>query len=554
MIFPSEHILVLGHKNPDTDACTSAQGYANLLNQIGIYDSPVSAGIVGDATPQSRHVFDTAGISLPPLVGDLWPRVRDVATLNPRSLSTDDRLRTAIELLIQSGYSMLPVLEADNKLHSVFSHRRDISRFLLELDVLPLLSTFMTWDDIASLPGMSPIGSTLENSPIQGQLIVALDGQDSWRQEVGPDDLLACGALSVARALPEGRTPRGVVLIDTGSPPEADLTAINEQGSYVLQYRHGIGDLFAALKLQIRLGTLDLGTGPCVGELDRLQDAAGIVRASRCAVPVIDSESSVTGIISRSDLSAPPRRRVVLVDHFEAAQTAAGIEHAEILEILDHHRIGDIETPSPARVDCRPVGSTCTIVALRYQEEEVPLDVSTATLLLGGITADTLCLTGPTTTNIDKRVARDLERIVGTSVQEFGRRVLEAGDDLLTAEPSEIWSRDQKVFSIRNRTFSVAQLETVSLESIPRERLLEFRNCLENDFEQTDHIANMLFITDVLTGDSWLTHVESSDAEGVVAPCFGREEPSPGWILAEKVVSRKKQIVPRLMKAFAELP
>ena len=554
MIFPSEHILVLGHKNPDTDSCTSAQAYAKLLNRLGNYDTPVSAGIVGEATPQSQHVFDAAGIPPPPTVGDLWPRVRDVATLNPRSISTDDRLGSAIELLIQSGYSMLPVLEADNKLHSVFSHRRDVSRFLLELDVLPLLSNFMTWDDIVSLPGMTAIGSTLENSAIQGQLIIGVEGQNSWRQEVGPDDILVCGALSVVRTLPEGRTPRGVVLIDKEPPPEAEVIAINELGSHVLHYRHGIGDLFAALKPQIRLGTLELGTGPCVGELDRLQDAAGIVRASHCAVPVIDSAGNVTGVISRSDLSASPRRRVILVDHFEAAQTAVGIEHAEILEILDHHRIGDIETASPARVDCRPVGSTCTIVALRYQEEEVPLDVSTATLLLGGIVADTLCLTGPTTTNIDKKIALDLEKILGTSAREFGRRVLEAGDDLLTAEPSEIWNRDQKVFTIRNRTFSVAQLETVSLKSIPTERLLEFRSCLENDFEHTDHIANMLFVTDVLTGDSWLTHVESSDAKGVVAPCFGREEPSPGWILAEKVVSRKKQIVPRLMKAFAELP
>ena len=552
MIFPVEHILVLGHKHPDTDACTSAQAYANLLNRIGAYDSPVIAGVIGDLTPQSRYVFDVAKVPPPPRVDDLWPRVRDVATREVLSISLDDRLRKAIELLIESEHSMLPVVNHDGKLHSVFSHRRDVSRFLLELDVLPILSTVLTWSDIVSLPGVRLMGRRSEVAEIRGQLIFALEGAESWRSDVRSIDILVCGDLSVVLTLPADRIPLAVVLVQSEPPPSAQVAEVNDRGAYVLQYLHQLGDFLAALKAQIRVGALNLGSGPCVGELDRLQDASGIIHASRCAVPVVDGNHVLTGVVSRKDLSTPPRRRIILVDHFEASQTVSGIDFAEILEIVDHHRIGDIETASPARVNCRPVGSASTIVALRYLEEEVSLDVSTATLLLGGLVADTLCLTSPTTTHVDSKVAGNLERIVGTSIQEFGRDVLEAGDDLLTATPSEIWNRDQKVFSIRNRTFAVAQLETVCLDSLTLERLTEFRELLQNDAGKTDHLANLLFITDVLSGDSWVTFCEAPEVKGVVAPCFGTTETRPGWTLAPNIVSRKKQIVPSLLQAFAE--
>lgn len=240
------------------------------------------------------------------------------------------------------------------------------------------------------------------------------------------------------------------------------------------------------------------------------------------------------------------------MDHFESSQATQGFENAEILEIVDHHRVGDIQTLSPVRIDCRPVGSSSTIVALRHIEAEVDIDRPIAMLLLGGLLSDTLGLRSPTTTPTDRRVVHHLAEIAGVEPDAFAREILRAGDDLVTADPARIWNRDQKSFGIRNRTFTVAQLETVVLEQLDDSVFAAFERELRADFERGSHLLSALFLTDVLKGSSWVTVCESPVAAGVLARCFGAVEPRKGWILAEGVVSRKKQIVPALMRVLSE--
>ena len=553
MHFPPDHILVLGHRNPDTDASTSARGYAEFLNQAGAYTAPVVAGVLGELTAQSLFVFQRAEVAPPPVIESLFPRVCDVAARKVHTLSVKDRFRDAVELLIRTDRSMLPVVTEDGKLHSVFSHRRDTSRFLFGFDVVPLLGSLLDWQDMIELPGATSLGKKPEKLEIEGQLRIPLEGDASWRQEIGRHDLLVCGDLSVPLSLPREHFPKWIVLVSLGKDPDPGTVAVaNERGAALIAYRYSAVDFLETLTDQVRVGSLSLGTGPCIGEFDYLHDVEEMVLSSRHALPVVNMEGALTGVISRTDLAAPPHRRVILIDHFESAQTVAGIEYAEILEIVDHHRVGDLQTPGPARVDCRPIGSSSSIVALRYFEADLRPEKGTAVLLLGGLVADTLCLRSPTATDVDRRVAFRLAEIIGTDLEKFGRDVLRAGDDLLTAEPRKVWNRDQKVFSIRNHTFAVAQLETVAMEELPPGRLDAFRHFLQEDFAKGAHLISLLFLTNVFTGDSWVTVCESPDAAGVVASCFGTTQPREGWTLAKGVLSRKKQIIPPLMRALAE--
>lgn len=487
------------------------------------------------------------------MVENVLPRVCDVATREVDALSVNDRFRDAVELLIRSDRSMLPVLDGEGKLHSVFSHRRDVSRFLFGFDVVPLLSRMLTWSDLLQLPGGAGLGRAPESPELRGQLRLALGGDRSWSARIERDDVLVCGDISLALGLPPERFPRWIVLVSEDPPPEAQVRAANERSSFVMQYRHPALDFLFALMSQVRVGSLNLDTGPCVGEFDFLHDIREVVLSTRHALPVLDGQGALVGLLSRSDLAASPRRRVILIDHFESSQAVSGIEHAEILEIVDHHRVGDLQTSGPVRVECRPFGSSCTIVALRFFEAGLDPDRPTATLLLGGMMADTLVQRSPTTTAVDREVAQKLAGLIGVEVEEFGREVLRAGDDLLTADPAKIWNRDQKVYSVRNRSFAVAQLETVSLEDLPPERLEAFREQLERDFRMSAHLATLLVLTDVLKGDSWVAACESPLAAGLVSACFGNAHPRPGWTLARGVVSRKKQIVPPLMRALAEM-
>jgi manganese-dependent inorganic pyrophosphatase len=552
MIPPQGHILVVGHRNPDTDASTSAWAYARFLRESRAYDTPVMAVIAGELPPQSRYVFERAGVPLPPVVPDLLPRVCDVVTRDARTLSTEDRFGDAVELLIRSNKSMLPVVGPDGKLHSVFSHRRDTSRFLLGFDVLPLLSRLLDWRDLLALPGARALGSIPSEPALTGQVRLALAGK-RFGEEVGREDLLVCSDLSAVMELPEEKFPRWIVLAGEGAEAGAPaVMAANRRGSYLLSYQNSALDFLFALQAQVRVGSLDLDTGSCVGEFDLLQDVREIVAAARHSIPVVNPAGALVGVVSRADLSAPPRRRVILIDHFESGQVIPGIENAEILEIVDHHRVGDLETKQPIRVECRPLGSSCTIIAERYLEGGIEVDRSTATLLLGGIVSDTLCLRSPTTTPTDRKAAARLASLIGTTVEQFGREVLVAGDDLLTSDPAEIWNRDRKVFGICNHHFSVAQLETVSLEDLPVDRLAAFRDLVAADFEKSSYLVSLLFLTSVLTGDSWVTCLESERARGVTAACFGAHEPRPGWTLAKGIVSRKKQIAPKLLQALSE--
>ena len=553
MFFPSDHILVLGHRNPDTDASTSARGYADFLNRSGTYKAPVVAGVLGELPPQSVFVFERAGVAPPPVIESLFPRVCDVAIREVHKLSAKDRFRDAVELLIRTDHSMLPVVTEDGKLHSVFSHRRDTSRFLFGFDVVPLLGRLLNWHDMVALPGARPLGNQPAKLEIEGQLRLPLEGDGSWRQQIGRNDLLVCADLSVPLSLPQERFPRWVALVSPPEDPDPERVALaNERGAFLMVYRHSTLDFLETLTDQVRVGSLNLGTGPCIGEFDYLHDVEEMVLSSRHALPVVNTEGVLTGIISRGDLAAPPHRRVILIDHFESAQTVAGVEYAEILEIVDHHRVGDLQTPSPARVDCRPIGSSSSIVALRYFETDLKPEKSTAVLLLGGLIADTLCLKSPTSTDVDRKVGMLLAEIIGTDLEKFGREVLRAGDDLLTSDPRRIWNRDQKVFSIRNHTFAVAQLETVALEELSPEQLSSFRDCLQEDFRKSTHLISLLFLTNVFAGDSWVTACESPLAAGVVASCFGATHPRSEWTLARGVLSRKKQIIPPLIRALAE--
>ncbi|MEM7233734.1 MAG: DHH family phosphoesterase [Planctomycetota bacterium] len=545
-------ILVIGHRNPDTDAGASATGYAAFLNAVGRYSEPVAAAIPGGLTPQARYVFDQAGIEAPRKILSLKPRVEQVMVRDIECLSVTQRLRDALESLVRRKLSVLPIVNEEGQLHATFSHRKDITRFLLGFDVVPILGSLLDWSDLVAIPGASSVGDLPKDPTLRGHIHFPLRGHDYERDDFTNDDILGVPDVAEALRVPADRRPRWIITLSSEQPSEGAVRELNEGGAFVMCYSGSPSDFVLALLPQIPLGRLDLGIGACVGESDLLSDVKGVIHRSRHAIPVLGSDGSLTGVVSRADLQKPARQRVVLIDHFESSQAVDGLDHAEIVEILDHHRIGDIETDSPLRVDCRPVGSSSTIVAFNFMEAGIEPSREIATVLLGGLLADTLCLRSPTSTDYDRELAPKLAEIAGLDVADFGIEVLRAGDDLRTSEPAEIWNRDQKVFTVRNHSLAVAQLETVSLQDLPGEKLDAFRNELVNDASRRDWVLSVLFITDVLSGDSWLTFVEKPHAEGAVAQCFGTEVPREGWTLARKTVSRKKQIIPPIVKVLSE--
>ncbi len=448
--------------------------------------------------------------------------------------------------------SMLPVLNSDKRLTGIFSNRSDAARFLLGFDPTPLWGTLLTIEDLASMPGMTNVGSARLPEETNGELRIALEGDKKWQSEISSADVLVCGSLQALDEVAPARTPQCVVIVNSldlrGSQR---LSRLNQQNTCVLQYEQSLAELLRGLTMQIQLGAMSLPVGVCVGELDRIEDVRPLLTNCTHALPVVDNQDQFVGVISQGDLHRSTKCKVILVDHFEVPQSVPGVGEADVLEIVDHHRVGDIQTGNPIRVECRPVGSTCTIVAASYFESNRVPSKGIARLMLGGIMADTLVLNGPTTTDVDRTIAPRLAEIAGVDLQEFGTEVLVAADDLLTADPNHIWNRDQKQFSIRNQNFAVAQLETASLDRIPGDKLAEFESIINSDRMRHARLVSMLVITDVIKRDSWIYCSESDESQGVIRAAFGEDQPVSGWTNAPGIVSRKKQIIPRMMEALA---
>jgi manganese-dependent inorganic pyrophosphatase len=290
---------------------------------------------------------------------------------------------------------------------------------------------------------------------------------------------------------------------------------------------------------------------PVTGPEEILEELRPIFARTPHAIPVLGPEGRLLGMISRREALQPPRPGLVLVDHFEKAQTVRGVEACEILEIIDHHRVGAIETVEPARVDCRPVGSTSTIIALRLEEAGLEPDPAEARLLLGAIIADTLLLTSPTTTEIDRRLAPELAARAGVDLASFGREVLTRNDGLATESASVLVHRDLKEFTRGDLHFLLGQIETVNLTLLTDERRGAIRAALDQARLQAGAKFALTMVTDVLQGTSALILADPDPARA--RWLLGGDDPA-GAVLRPGMVSRKKQLVPLVLKRLTERP
>jgi len=286
---------------------------------------------------------------------------------------------------------------------------------------------------------------------------------------------------------------------------------------------------------------------PTAGEDEVLEDLRGLFARTPHALPVVDAEGRVKGMISRREALQPPRRGLVLVDHFEATQTVRGWEEAEIVQIIDHHRVGGLETVEPARVDCRPLGSTASILALRFAEAGLEPGAAEAKLLLGALVADTLLLTSPTTTVADREIAGRLATAAGVELAAFGREVLARNDGLATETAAALVARDLKEFARGETRFLLGQIETVDLGLLDEASAAALGEALEGARVRAGAAFALTMVTDVLGGVSRLL---AADPDGRRRRHLLGEEAGVAGV-ERRMVSRKKELVPLVLGRLA---
>jgi manganese-dependent inorganic pyrophosphatase len=535
-------IYVTGHRNPDTDSIASAIGYAELMRRVDPRNEYVPVRL-GDVNTQTRWVLDRASVPEPEFLPHVMLRVQDVMRSKFPLAEHTEPVRVVGRVMAREDLDLVPIVQ-DGVLAGVMTERALARRYIRESREASQLDAPTKVSAIASvLEGTQIAGSDDE---VSGQVWVMAMDVGSLPSEIGPGDVAVVGNRPDAQraALELGV---GLLVTTNDSRPDADTLAYAEDKR--------IPVVTSPLDSYVT-GRMITLSAPCRALMDPepltvrpdelLSDIADEVKDIhyRAAVAV-DSRRRPVGLITRTDLVNPAPRRVLLVDHAESAQSVPGVEQAEIVEILDHHHIGSIETTVPVRATFDPVGSTATLVIERFRQNGFEPSRSTAILLLGAVLSDTVILNSPTVTERDTAAVEYLERVLALDAQEFGREMFTETSDLSSVPAAQIVSRDAKVYEAgAGQTVTIAQVETVGQRL--DERRDELLGAMREARDRRGHALYALMVTDILAKDTEL-YVDGDTSP--LESAFGKEI-KDGVIDLPGVMSRKKQVAPKVLAAF----
>jgi manganese-dependent inorganic pyrophosphatase len=538
-------IYVTGHRNPDTDSIASAIGYAELRQRLDPRNDYVPVRL-GELNAQTRWVLERSGAQEPTFLPHVLLRVRDVMRERFPLARHGEPVREVGLIMAHDDVDLVPVVDDGGELAGVMTERALARRYVRESR------------EASRLDAPTAVGAIA--GVLEGELLVG----EAGREVAGRVWVLAMATAS----LPMGFRAGDVVVV--GDRPDAQRIAI-EVGVALLVTSNGTPPPDEVLALAREHGTAVISSpldsyvssrmitlsAPCRALMDteplvvRPDDLVADISETvkdvdyRAAV-VVDPGRCPIGLVTRSDLVSPQPRRVLLVDHAEQAQSVIGVEHAEIVEILDHHHIGSIETRVPVRATFDPVGSTATLVIERFRQSGMEPSRPAATLLLGAVLSDTVILNSPTTTERDRAVVAYLEQVLALDATDFGREMFERTSDVRHVPAAEIVGRDAKEYEAAGgRTLHIAQVETVGEDL--RERREELLQALDAVRGREEHALAALMVTDIMRKG---TALYLSGDRPAVERAFGRRA-DDGVIDLPGVMSRKKQVAPKLLAALA---
>ncbi len=538
-------ILVIGHRNPDTDAICSAIGYAEYKRRTGMTEAV--AARCGDTNDRIDYVLDTFRVPAPKFVADVSPKVADVMQQKILSVRPDSTAADALRLMDEKNLRILPVMDETRKCHGLLSLFK-LSKFLFPAANRGRHSR----EVLSSLSGLAAtVGGELMlgfHSDREEELILMIGamGLDSFstRLEQVPSEKL-CVLVGDRLDIQEVAILSSVrVLVITGGGvvnPKILEIALRKRVSVILS-PHDTATTVSLCRASVPVRHVLNEEFLCFRETAPLAAVREEALSSGFFVfPVLDAEGQTVGILSKTDFLKSVNRKLILVDHNELSQAVQGADEVEIIEILDHHRIGSLATQQPILFQNEPVGSTCTLVADHFFLNQVELPAQVAGLLLAGVVSDTLNLTSPTTTARDSQVLRRLEAVAGLNARLFTEKLFACGS-LLTLKPApQAVTTDCKEYEENRVKFSVAQIEEVGFEQFWK-RKDELMAALENYRASGEYHFSALLVTDVTTQNSLLMLVGNEKLLKRID--YPRLE--AGIFELRDVVSRKKQLLPYL--------
>ena len=530
-------VYVTGHRNPDTDSIVSAMAYAALRNALG--DREYQAGRLGHVSDETQLVLDRFGFSAPPWIKTMRTQVRDLDYDTPPALSRAVTISRAWSILTEDRtVTAIPVTNEDGTLFGMLSAGDIASSDMLSIE-RPRVDRIPVFNVLSVLEGriLNDAGNLVDS--ISGEVSIALPQSQKNLLFSGKDSIVICGDQPdmVRRALELGVQ---CVIISQAELSEelrnmqTDTCIISTPFDAYRAARL----LYQAMPIERICRTEEL---ECFHLDDFVDDVReGMLKSRYRCYPILDENEKVIGTLSRYHLIRPRRKRVALVDHNEVSQSVPGLEQADIVEIIDHHRLADIQTGYPIYFRNEPVGSTTTIIAGMYQEKGLMPSEKLAGLMAAAIVSDTVMFKSPTCTQRDRNMAERLARIGNVSLEELGQQIFSASwSDDKTAH--ELLFADFKDFHIAGHNLGVGQITCVNSEHI-LERKEEFLSDMRRTMRERKYILMLLMLTDVLREGTQLIYLGDEEA---IQQAFSPDAKN-NVVFLPHVMSRKKQIIPAL--------
>ena len=539
-------LYVIGHRNPDTDSICSAIGYAHLKQALG---EPAVPARAGKLNAETRFVLERFGVDSPVLIADLYPRARDIMSPVLVTILPDQTLRELGRMMRENDGKSAAVIDEKGSLLGIVSLGDLARRYFEELEMPDLASAGVTFRGIlAVLDGKIAVAGDMDRG-VRGKIWIAAAKAETFRNLIGEGDIALAGDREEAQLK---LLDCGIdALVLTGNAPAGNELREKAASKGILVFQTQF-DTYTAARLinqSIPVRVIMQKNVVSFRPADLVSDIRETTVRTRFRNYPVTENGRIIGMINRERLIAPEREKVILVDHNEKTQAVAGIEEAHIIEIIDHHRLGGLETGEPIFIRHDPVGSTSTIVANMHWHRNVEIPVNIAGLLLAGVLSDTLLFKSPTSTPQDREAAKRLAEIAGIDLSEFGMAVLRAGSRFNGLEPEEIIRYDLKEFQIADYRVSISQINVMDAADILAKRSEGLGGALSMVRQKEGYDISLLMVTDILQETTHLLH--AGRPVSLLRRAFGEESTDTTFVLPG-TMSRKKQVVPPLVNAARE--
>lgn len=536
-----EKIYVLGHKKPDTDSIAAAISLSNLKNELGIPAEPRTLGNLNNETKFALNYFNETE---PKYLNDVKLQVKDTKYIKNYFLNSNQSIFDGYNYMNQFNIGNLPLISEDGTFTGLIS-MKDIAKYQMKEELNHLNASY---DNILKVLNGESILKFDDNFDIK--ILTASYRSTRFIETVNIDEKMGLIVGDRHSIIEYAVNNKAKLIVLTGNSEIKDIHLDIAKKNKVNIIRTNYDSFTTSRKIWLSnyLNTIIENQNIiCFNEEDTVDDVMDKTKRFKYSnYPIINKDNKCLGLMRISDINDATRKKVILVDHNEAIQSVDGLEEAEIVEIIDHHKIGTLGTSLPINFRNMPLGSSNTIIYLLYKENQIKISKNIAGLMLSGIISDTLLFRSPTTTDIDRKAANELATIAEVDLEKYGMELLKAGSSLKGKSKEDILFMDFKNFTIEDKKVGIGQITTFDISEIESEKE-EYVALINQMAENNGYYALALFATDIIKNGSYIYYNEQ--AKEVFANSFDIDELKEGSYI-DGCVSRKKQFIPSIINTI----